>query len=545
MKKKALFLLIDAFRYDVLSDQDAAADIAPNMLRLVRRGIVRKCIANAQSTQFVLPSLFTQSYPLDYGGYNDGIRNRPRSYVEILKEAGYETQILSNGNQVGVTTGYDRGFDRVKVATDYRTMLEQRISRNLSYEISLWREGNISRGDMITKVQKDFGFLLKQLEEGIRDHDKSLWTQALHRINERVTRGCAAERKLLSDQPDLVIDKLERVPAGVYWRFLGRQSAGRASLFIARVKAAITLRLTRWATSRWWFPFLLVGHYQIKCHEMIDSINEYVAASRDKSWYVYMHLMDVHDCRCLNRPVHMLRRMSYLPRWWRAKWRGSTSRRWTYDTAVMYLDDCIGRLVDTLSATGQLDDTAIVITGDHGFEYAFSPRKKKHVAMRTYREDIEVPMVLVCKFNDQALQQLGHDHKLVDSMGLCATFLELLGVEADQTFKGISVFKGGREAVISEHAGSGNADIVRRDLYFTVTTASKKLMTVLRGNILHLLHLYDLVADPNEQNDLLVGDYDPDVVRNLVGFIKAERSEILTLRGAMDAVNREEWMIDS
>ena len=204
---------------------------------------------------------------------------------------------------------------------------------------------------MINKVQNDFGNLLHGLEEGIREHEKSLWTRVLHDINSRVTRGCAAERKLLSDEPELVIDKLQKITAGAYWKFLGLRKVSSSSLFVARVKAAFRLRLTRWATSRSWFPFFLVGHYLVKTDEMTDSITEYITNSKDKSWYVYMHLMDVHDCRCLNRPFHMLRRLSYLPRWWLAEWRGSTSRKWTYDTAVMYLDNCIGHIIDTLTAT--------------------------------------------------------------------------------------------------------------------------------------------------------------------------------------------------
>ena len=64
--KKALFLLIDAMRYDVLSDPVARRFLFPNMARLIDRGFVRRVVTNAQSTQFVMPSLFSLSYPLDY-----------------------------------------------------------------------------------------------------------------------------------------------------------------------------------------------------------------------------------------------------------------------------------------------------------------------------------------------------------------------------------------------------------------------------------------------------------------------------------------------
>ena len=78
-RKNVLFLLIDGHRYDVLSDADAAAKLTPNLARLAKDGQVLRCTANAQATQFVMPALFSGTYPLDYGGYNDGILRRPAS----------------------------------------------------------------------------------------------------------------------------------------------------------------------------------------------------------------------------------------------------------------------------------------------------------------------------------------------------------------------------------------------------------------------------------------------------------------------------------
>ena len=37
-------------------------------------------------TQVALPPILTQTYPLDFGGFNEGIKKRPRSITEILKK---------------------------------------------------------------------------------------------------------------------------------------------------------------------------------------------------------------------------------------------------------------------------------------------------------------------------------------------------------------------------------------------------------------------------------------------------------------------------
>ncbi len=93
-RRNAIFLLIDSMRFDVASDPESMRAITPNLARLAGLGFARQVVANAQSTQFVMPSLFSQSYPLDHGGYNNGIRERPASFVECLKDAGYQSHLV-------------------------------------------------------------------------------------------------------------------------------------------------------------------------------------------------------------------------------------------------------------------------------------------------------------------------------------------------------------------------------------------------------------------------------------------------------------------
>ena len=80
--KKSIFFIIDALRYDILDN----SKLYPTLHKLAKNGIFKKITANACSTQFVLPSLFSLTYPLDNGGYNYGIRYRKSSYIESIKK---------------------------------------------------------------------------------------------------------------------------------------------------------------------------------------------------------------------------------------------------------------------------------------------------------------------------------------------------------------------------------------------------------------------------------------------------------------------------
>ena len=121
----------------------------PNLARIADSGFVERVVTNAQSTQFVLPSIFSLTYPLDYGGYDTGIRLRPQSFVETLKENNWTTHKLETMNQLGKALGYDRGFDTVRATTDFRVALETFLDRTLSYQVNLWKMGELSEAEAV------------------------------------------------------------------------------------------------------------------------------------------------------------------------------------------------------------------------------------------------------------------------------------------------------------------------------------------------------------------------------------------------------------
>ena len=86
-------------------------------------------------TQVSMPSILTQTYPLDYKGYNFGIKYRPKSIVELFKEKGYQTTFIAGHNITGPARKYERGATLVKSIYDYSHDLEQYIRLILYHEI--------------------------------------------------------------------------------------------------------------------------------------------------------------------------------------------------------------------------------------------------------------------------------------------------------------------------------------------------------------------------------------------------------------------------
>ena len=56
---KIISILIDNLRIDSFSDKDFSRKFYPNFSFLIRNGIFKELIANAHTTKFVMPTIFT------------------------------------------------------------------------------------------------------------------------------------------------------------------------------------------------------------------------------------------------------------------------------------------------------------------------------------------------------------------------------------------------------------------------------------------------------------------------------------------------------
>ncbi|SMO64549.1 sulfatase [Halorubrum cibi] len=106
--------------------------------------------------------------------------------------------------------------------------------------------------------------------------------------------------------------------------------------------------------------------------------------------------------------------------------------RTLYQAAVRQIDASVGRILETLSAAGIDDDTAVVLAGDHGEEF----QEHGHLAHypKLYDELIRVPFIVDVP---------GASARRVDrQVGLDAippTVTDLLGVDAPATWEGTSL----------------------------------------------------------------------------------------------------------
>jgi len=111
----------------------------------------------------------------------------------------------------------------------------------------------------------------------------------------------------------------------------------------------------------------------------IDAAAEFLRVDGRRRWFLYLHLMDLHE---------------YLYDEESALFGSSYSD--TYDNSIRWTDDLIGTLLEILSEQGYLENTLVVVASDHG--EAFFERGLEGHGRKVYRESTEVPLLLSFPF---------------------------------------------------------------------------------------------------------------------------------------------------
>ena len=182
-----------------------------------------------------------------------------------------------------------------------------------------------------------------------------------------------------------------------------------------------------------------------------------------------------------------------------------------YDVGIRFADDAVSRLLDTLASLGVLDDTAVIVSSDHGENQGELNLYASHLTA----DAITTRVPLIIRWPGVTTDQPGAVHdELLYQLDLAPTLCELLGIEAPPSWDGRSF-----AALLRGQAYEPRDALVMGQGVWCVQRA------VIAGGFQYIrtLHaglnpmpdelLFDLVADPHEQDDLI--DKEPEVAGRL------------------------------
>ena len=221
MKNNIFFILLDGCEFSIFEDLNFAKQVAPNISNLISQGILKKIISNGMITQVSLPTILTQTYPLDFGGYNLGIRDRPKSIIEIFKEENYRTAFIAAHDITGPRRNYERGSEFVKSIYDFDDTIEDYIRLILYHEIKKFDNKKIDIIEMKKILEIEFLEILSYALEAQDRVNYFLMPRRLKEPNKKTRENILKEIDLLKKDPLIILDKLKKIPSMFYKDYLG------------------------------------------------------------------------------------------------------------------------------------------------------------------------------------------------------------------------------------------------------------------------------------------------------------------------------------
>jgi arylsulfatase A-like enzyme/predicted Zn-dependent protease len=203
----------------------------------------------------------------------------------------------------------------------------------------------------------------------------------------------------------------------------------------------------------------------------------------DRKFFAWVHYFDPHAPYFPPEPF----RSTYAAR--------------PYDGEIAYMDCQIGALLSGLAAMGRLDDTLIVVASDHG-EGLGEHGEETH-SLLLYDATLHTPLV-ICPPADRSGPRGTVIDRQVSNADIVPTILDLLGIQSDVTFDGVS---------LAAPPPAHDENIYAETISTLVLHGWSPLFAVRRQDQKYIHaprpELYDLAEDPKELDNVFTRRPEP------------------------------------
>lgn len=215
----------------------------------------------------------------------------------------------------------------------------------------------------------------------------------------------------------------------------------------------------------------------------LDAVRPWLAGQQGRSepFFLFVHFFEPHTPYAPPTP--------YAERYGAASYAGE----------VAQADALVGALVDTLEGLGLYDDAAVMVLSDHG-EGLGDHGEEEH-GLLLYRESLQVPLILRLPGGTSGGKRVATPVGLVD---VAPTLLQLAGSSLPADLDG--------QSLLATLEGSERGPVYSETFYPRLHFGWSELTSLIDGphhyiqgpqSATFLPELYDVVADPAEQDDLL------------------------------------------
>lgn len=451
-----MLVTIDGLRYDQLGVVSGPPHRTSTLDALARAGTwCRRAYAASWYTQFSFPAILSSTLPLDHGGYDQGVSNRPVLLAETLRASGRRTAAFSTDPCLNAYYGYDRGFDEFFELFELESLWHHVTRDYLAHYTAHLADGTMTPDEVEALALPMLARLLAYSREYAAAARLGPASRLLSRLRSPLFAECPdalaarveSEYEAWSADPQGYLDLALRSAAEPRPEEPEPGPVGALEWLGARLGGQLAKRRRR----------------MVDALEVVDLAERWVSQS-DRPFFAWLSLSDVHDGNVSARwcdldAVRFGRRAARLD--------GAARLAWRDQCAATFVDRALRRLCDGLRRLGRLDDTVIAICADHG-------RIPGAPAFSGLFSDALVRVPFIVWTQGQVPEATSHPASLLD---IAPSILARLGLQPEVRFKGCAVGSPAFEArdhVLVEQLGGGPCDLARKQPYLCAISASGK-----------------------------------------------------------------------
>lgn len=540
MTTNVIFISIDALRKDRLSVYGYDRPTSPTLEALAENAFVcNNHFAINASTMGAFPTIMNSSRPLAYGGFDNGVFDRPPSIFRQMHDSGAQTFMMSTVHWVNRFFGYGDGVDEEEMLFSLGAMIGTTGALTRT-SLERFNDGEFSLEDVLEMISPIINDSFDRLEQFAKERharqeqDKRHFRRAPFYADgfdySRILQVIAAHRQQFHANPGKYVEQFLPEPfratgwmSPVWrryrqpWRLL-EEISEKIRTQILNISAPSQAHLRRQRYKRYPDAEMLVDH-------ILDTISE---RHSEKPFFIWTHFFDTHLPYCAGAQPNWFKNtgkhldaLGYDPNIDPGLTFGSaptTDQGWEhwgalYDAAVHFVDGAIAQLINGLKREGIYENTTLVFCGDHGEELGENNDISHH--FRLYGYNTHVPLII-----SGGNVTAGTTDALTSHLDIAPTISDIFDGKPHPDWEGQSVFDNsvnGRTHILMETFYGSPCDFDQRPLYFGVRDQDFHMMwKEYRDPTDHLSpqgnQLYDVANDPLQTNNIY-DDEHPAVIR--------------------------------
>jgi arylsulfatase A-like enzyme len=315
-----------------------------------------------------------------------------------------------------------------------------------------------------------------------------------------------------------VVTNINVAPIFNFQQGFGEYTYLEPSFYFGATDSATRLAIykgLRVARERFFGSYIYFRNYYQDAEVLGDAVESWLSTNPPEPFFLLIHYMDPHD-PYFEIPYNG-RGVARVSEPNPPASRAAEYKR-LYDQDVAYLDDQLAALLHGLQERGLYDDSAIILTADHGEE--FQEHGGWWHGTTLYEEQVHVPLI-VKRAREATPGSI--ETRFARTLDIAPTLMAAAGVPIPSDFTGVDLF-GARAKTASLPL------MAEEDLEGNVLTSLRhgdwKLIKANDDNPrgLQPLELYNLAEDPGEKRNL-AGD-EPEQVARLLHLLEKERRQL-------------------